>query len=102
MALNMDTIWNETYKATHFDIGHRTSLHLVTAIHNSGKIVADLEIKVRSEHGTGSACAALSAEQMERIAAALLVAANRRRALDTMLACHLAGEAPTTDQPEAA
>ena len=92
--MNMDTIWDETYKTTRINIDAHTDLRITTAIHKDSGAVSDLDLSMYTSNGHLSACTRLNADQLERLAAELLAAAQRRRALDTMLACHLASKLP--------
>ena len=92
--MDMNTIWDETYKAASIHVDAHSDLRITTAIHNTGRVVSDLEFVAHTTNGRTTTCAFLNADQLERLAAELLAAAQRRRALDTMLACHQASELP--------
>lgn len=90
--MDLNTIWDETYKATRVHVDAHSELRITTAIHKSESIVCDLEFNARTTNGCSLATVRLTADQLERLAADLLDAAQRRRALDTMMACHLASK----------
>ena len=92
--MNMDTIWDETYKAARIHVDAHSDLRITTAIHGLGRVVSDLEFIAHTTNGRTSVGATLNADQLERLAGELLAAAQRRRALDTMLACHQAAQLP--------
>ncbi|MFM7009622.1 MAG: hypothetical protein ACKO0Z_09885 [Betaproteobacteria bacterium] len=92
--MNMDTIWDETYKAARIHVDAHSDLRITTAIHKDNGAISDLDFTSYTTNGRIGACVKLNADQLKKLAAELLAAAQRRRGLDTMLALHQAEQLP--------
>jgi hypothetical protein len=69
MAINFETIWNDTYQTRTIWAGEKTEVTIATAIYSSERIVSDLTISIRDKFNTARAQADMSAETMELLAA---------------------------------
>ncbi len=92
MKLNLDTIWNDTYRETRIAGGHQTSMNVFSAIHSTAGPILRLEINNYGiDDDISFKCNAnLTPDQAEAMAAELLIAAGKKREYDTAWAAHKA------------
>ncbi len=92
MKLNLDTIWNDTYRETRIVDDIQANMNVFSAIHSTAGPILRLEINTYSEDDTISLkCNVnLTPDQAEAMAAELLIAASKKREYDTAWAAHKA------------
>lgn len=98
MKLNLETVWNDTYRDTRIVDGHANHASVFSAIHSTSGPIMRLDIGSYSNTIDLRAMVNLTPQQAEAMAAELLVAANLKREYDAAWAAHEAAQ----QLPEAA
>ncbi|MGI9142253.1 MAG: hypothetical protein ACR2IJ_03580 [Fluviibacter sp.] len=92
--INLETIWNDTYRNREVAGDPTTSLKVFSAIHSTGGPILRIEMATYTNTFDMKCQANLTPEQAESMAAELLLAAKIKREHDIAWANHLAAQLP--------